>query len=52
MYSRRLFLKNSAVAMFGMGAVPGWLSRAVYAKDASGGRKFLSQFFNAAPWMA
>lgn len=39
MYSRRLFLKNSAVAMFGIGAAPGWLSRVVYAKDAPGARK-------------
>jgi uncharacterized protein (DUF1501 family) len=39
MSSRRLFLKNSAVAMFGLGAVPAWLSRAVSAKDAPGERK-------------
>ncbi len=39
MPSRRLFLKSSAVAMFGMGSVPTWLSRAVYAKDAPGERK-------------
>ncbi|MFZ0594585.1 MAG: hypothetical protein WAM39_29280, partial [Bryobacteraceae bacterium] len=39
MFSRRLFLKNSAVAMFGTGAIPSWLSRAVYAKDAPGERK-------------
>ncbi len=39
MSSRRLFLKNSAIAMFGMGVVPTWLSRAVYAKDAPGERK-------------
>ncbi|MGA8596408.1 MAG: DUF1501 domain-containing protein [Bryobacteraceae bacterium] len=39
MFSRRLFLKNSAVAMFGVGAIPTWLSRAVYAKDAPGERK-------------
>lgn len=39
MSSRRLFLKNSAIAMFGLGAVPTWLSRAVYAKDAPGERK-------------
>ena len=32
--SRRLFLKSSALAMFGVGSVPTWLSRAVYAKDA------------------
>lgn len=39
MQSRRLFLKSSAVAMFGIGSVPGWLSRAVYAKDAPRERK-------------
>src|SRR6266480_7173089 len=32
--SRRVFLKSSAVAMFGLGAIPSWLSRAVYAADA------------------
>ncbi len=39
MPSRRLFLKSSAIAMFGVGSVPTWLSRAVYAKDALGQRK-------------
>jgi len=39
MYSRRFFLKSSAVAMFGAGAVPGWLSRAVYAANAPARRK-------------
>ncbi len=39
MPSRRLFLKNSALAMFGVGSVPIWLSRAVYAKEAPGERK-------------
>ena len=39
MFSRRLFLKNSALAMFGVGSVPAWLSRAVYAKEAPGQRK-------------
>jgi uncharacterized protein (DUF1501 family) len=39
MPSRRIFLKNSALAMFGVGAVPVWLSRAVYAKEAPGERK-------------
>ena len=34
MPSRRLFLKSSALAMFGVGSVPVWLSRAVYAQDA------------------
>jgi uncharacterized protein (DUF1501 family) len=39
MFSRRLFLKSSAVAMFGVGSVPTWLSRAVYAKDAPAQRR-------------
>ena len=39
MPTRRLFLKSSALAMFGVGSVPTWLSRAVYAKDAPGERK-------------
>jgi uncharacterized protein (DUF1501 family) len=39
MPSRRLFLKNSALAMFGVGAVPAWLGRALYAAEAPGERK-------------
>ena len=39
MTSRRLFLKSSALAMFGMGAAPAWLSRALYAADAPSPRK-------------
>lgn len=39
MLTRRVFLKNSAVAMFGIGAAPAWLSRALYAKDAVSPRK-------------
>ncbi len=39
MPSRRVFLKNSALAMFGVGSVPTWLSRAVYAAKAPGERK-------------
>ncbi|MBV9297239.1 MAG: DUF1501 domain-containing protein [Acidobacteriaceae bacterium] len=38
MHSRRLFLKNSALAMFGVGSAPAWLSRAVYAREAPGER--------------
>jgi uncharacterized protein (DUF1501 family) len=38
MPSRRWFLKNSALAMFGVGAAPAWLSRAVYAQELPGGR--------------
>jgi uncharacterized protein (DUF1501 family) len=39
MTSRRLFLKSSALAMFGVGSAPLWLSRAVYAQDAPSRRK-------------
>src|SRR5207248_8348843 len=39
MFSRRLFLKNSALAMFGVGSVPSWLGRALYAKEAPAPRK-------------
>ena len=35
MQSRRLFLKSSALAIFGVGAAPAWLSRAVYAADGN-----------------
>src|ERR1700731_1940201 len=39
MFSRRLFLKSSAVAMFGAGIAPAWLSRALYAADSPSPRK-------------
>jgi uncharacterized protein (DUF1501 family) len=39
MYSRRLFLKGSALAMAGLGAAPAWLSRAVYAAETPARRK-------------
>src|SRR5438270_7341920 len=39
MFSRRLFLKSSALAMFGAGSAPAWLSRALYAADAPSPRK-------------
>jgi uncharacterized protein (DUF1501 family) len=39
MTSRRVFLKGSALAMFGVGALPTWLSRSVYAADGSERRK-------------
>src|ERR1700684_1725493 len=35
MQSRRGFLKGSALAMFGVGSMPVWLSRALYAADDS-----------------
>ena len=39
MKSRRLFLRNSALAMFGLGSVPTWLSRATFASEIPGQRK-------------
>src|ERR1700683_1521020 len=39
MFDRRFFLKSSALAMVGVGATPGWLSRALYAADAPSPRK-------------
>ena len=39
MQSRRLFLKNSALAMFGVGGAPAWLSRAAYAANGPARRK-------------
>ncbi len=37
--NRRIFLKSSAMAMFGVGTTPLWLSRALYAADAPSPRK-------------
>ena len=34
MTNRRIFLRNSALAMVGAGTAPLWLKRALYAKDA------------------
>lgn len=46
MTSRRAFLKGSAVAIFGVGAIPAWLSRSVYAADgAPRGKKILVAVF-------
>src|SRR5580693_5946237 len=39
MPSRRVFLKGSALAMFGVGSMPVWLSRSLYAADSTGNRK-------------
>jgi uncharacterized protein (DUF1501 family) len=39
MPSRRVFLKGSALAMFGVGSMPAWLSRSVYAAGAVETRK-------------
>jgi len=35
MSTRRVFLRNSALAMFGVGSAPLWLQRALYATDRS-----------------
>jgi uncharacterized protein (DUF1501 family) len=37
--NRRIFLKNSALAMVGIGAAPMWLQRTMYAAEATGQRK-------------
>jgi uncharacterized protein (DUF1501 family) len=43
---RRIFLKNSALAMVGVGALPAWLARSAYAATgASGRRKILVAIF-------
>jgi uncharacterized protein (DUF1501 family) len=39
MTTRRLFLKSSALGMFGVGTAPAWLSRALYAADSPNPRK-------------
>jgi uncharacterized protein (DUF1501 family) len=39
MNTRRFFLRNSALAMIGVGAAPLWLRRALYAADAPSPRK-------------
>src|SRR6476620_5926029 len=37
--TRRIFLRNSALAMVGVGTAPLWLKRALYAADAPSPRK-------------
>src|ERR1041384_7394914 len=39
MTTRRVFLRNSALAMIGVGSAPLWLKRALYAADAPTPRK-------------
>jgi uncharacterized protein (DUF1501 family) len=39
MTSRRVFLRGSALAIFGVGAIPSWLSRSVYAADEGAQRR-------------
>ncbi len=43
MLTRRIFLRGSAVVMTGVGAAPGWLTRA--ADGTSGKRKILVAIF-------
>src|SRR3984885_12720600 len=38
-FSRRFFLRNSAIAMAGIGSAPLWLERAAYAGEQQGQRK-------------
>jgi len=45
MTTRRIFLRNSALAMVGVGSAPLWLERALYAKDAPAGKKILVAIF-------
>src|SRR5262249_4389523 len=39
MHTRRAFLKGSSLAMFGVGAAPSWLARAVYADSSPAQRR-------------
>jgi uncharacterized protein (DUF1501 family) len=39
MTNRRVFLKGSALAIFGLGAAPAWLSRSVYASETTSGKR-------------
>jgi uncharacterized protein (DUF1501 family) len=45
MPSRRIFLKGSALAMFGVGSMPAWLSRSLYAADSGERKKILVAIF-------
>jgi len=45
MPTRRVFLKGSAVAMFGVGSLPAWLSRSLYAGDSENRKKILIAIF-------
>jgi uncharacterized protein (DUF1501 family) len=45
MTSRRIFLRNSALAMVGVGSAPLWLKRALYAADAPPRKKILVAIF-------
>lgn len=43
--TRRIFLKNSALAMVGIGALPAWLARSAYASPLRGRKKVLVAIF-------
>jgi uncharacterized protein (DUF1501 family) len=45
MSTRRVFLRNSALAMVGMGSAPLWLQRALYASEAPRRKKILVAIF-------
>jgi uncharacterized protein (DUF1501 family) len=45
MPSRRVFLKGSALAMFGVGSMPMWLSRSLNAAESSDRKKILVAIF-------
>jgi uncharacterized protein (DUF1501 family) len=45
MTSRRVFLKGSALAIFGVGSIPAWLSRSVYAGELQRRKKILVAIF-------
>jgi uncharacterized protein (DUF1501 family) len=45
MYSRRIFLRNSGLAMIGVGTAPAWLQRALYAKEGPSRKKILVAIF-------
>ncbi|HXE31770.1 MAG TPA: DUF1501 domain-containing protein [Terriglobales bacterium] len=45
MTTRRIFLKNSAMAMVGIGMLPKWLARSAYASAVGGRKKILVAIF-------
>ena len=45
MSTRRIFLKSAGLAMVGVGAVPLWMQRALYAADAGSRKKILVAIF-------
>ncbi|MGH9480888.1 MAG: DUF1501 domain-containing protein [Terriglobales bacterium] len=43
--TRRIFLRNSAMAMVGIGVLPRWLARSAYASEVAGRKKILVAIF-------